>query len=101
MSQLLRGLIYASVAISAAAASPTMAQSAADAGIASVRVDCGAFEKNSERLWTVKKQTVVPVGSKGYVKGQIGLPEGATIEPHIYQFHGVDLVDVLNSKCAR
>lgn len=101
MLQLLRGLVHASVAIFLAGVSPAMAQSATHSISASVRVDCSAFKKSSDRLWTVTKPTIVPAGSKGYVNGQIALPEGATVEPHLYHFHGIDLVDLLNDKCTK
>lgn len=101
MSNIFHRLAGALAALPLAAASAMIAQGADRGGIASVRVECSAFARTSDTLWTVTKATIVPAGMKEYVAGQIALPTGVTIEPHLYQPNGVDLVDVLNRKCKK
>lgn len=93
------GLVCAPAAILLLIASPAVAQRGRHAGNASVRVDCSAFTRTSPTSWVVTKATIVPSGMRAYTEGQLELPTGATIGPHLYWTHDLDLADVLARRC--
>jgi hypothetical protein len=93
------GLVCAPVAILLLTASPAVCYRGKHSGNASVRVDCSAFRRTSPTSWVVTKETIVPPGVSAYVEGQLDLPTGATIGPHLYWTHGADLTDVLARRC--
>lgn len=65
----------------------------------SVRVDCSAFTKSSDGKWLVTKDTTVLAGLNDQTAGRLQLPGGHSFGPNTYRPNGVDLVDVLNTKC--
>jgi hypothetical protein len=88
------------ILLSALAASCTaaVAQTDMDTRIASVHVDCAAFNKNPNGDWVVTKPTKVQTGT-GPMAGSLALPPGMPISKNAFEPNGADLAEVLNRRC--
>ena len=75
-----------------------LAQTDMNAKIASVHVDCAAFNKSPNGGWVVTKPTAVQTGT-GPMAGSLRLPPGMPISQNAFEPNGVDLTVVLDRRC--
>jgi hypothetical protein len=83
-----------------AVATPALAQDLEASRTDSVQVQCDAFQKSGERIWTTTKPTII-FGGTSPLSARVDLPSAETPVPSGVIVNGVDLIDLLIAKCAK
>ena len=89
--QVLKVVLAAGIALAAAGAASAHAQSPLPANT----IDCSAFVKTASGAWHVGASTTFELAGNSFTFGD------RDITPHSTTVNGIDLYDVLESKCGK